>query len=114
MQVIVKDNSGSVKRDITVKANIFLRLVADEVVTVATPNTPKDKGNLRQDILKQVLGLTGKITWGKNYAVYQERGYSSGQIKNYTTAGTGAHFAANAIKAVYDRAQELMKKAGLI
>lgn len=118
MQVIVKDNSAKIKRDQAVKANVFLRMVADEVVREATPKTPMSdgyaKGNLRRNVLKQVLGLTGQIIWGENYAEYQERGYTSGPVKKYTTPGTGAHFAENAVKKVYGKAQEIAKRSGLI
>ena len=62
------------------------------------------------DIVKQVLGLKGKIVWGKNYAIYQE----SKQYRNYTTPGTGPHFAENSVKEVVRNSESIAKKVGLI
>lgn len=61
-------------------------------------------------MLKQVLGLHGKVIWGKNYAGFQERK----QYQNYTTAGTGPHFAENAVRTVAARADEHFRRAKLI
>lgn len=110
MSVVYKDNTGNIKNDTAQKASLFLRFMEDAVVLASTPNTPKKMGNLRQDILKQVLGLSGKIMWQKNYAGYQE----VKQYKNYTTAGTGPHYAENAIRDGIGKTSEVARKAGLI
>jgi hypothetical protein len=114
MKVIIEDHTDDIKRDFTLKANLFLRLAADEIVKESTEKTPMSdgfaKGSLRRNITKQVLGLTGMITWNQNYAIYQEQK----QFKNYTTPGTGPHFAANAVKTVFNKTHELLKQVGFI
>ena len=108
--VTVKDYTDQIKKDLQQKSNIFLRLATDSVVQISTPKTPKKSGRLRMDIVKQVLGLKGKIIWGKNYGVYQE----TKQFKHYTTAGTGPHFAENAVNAMIKLTNTIGRKAGLI
>lgn len=108
--VHITDNTPQVKSDLAQKSSIFLRLAADLVMNLAEPNTPKKRGNLRRDVVRQVLGLKGKIVWGKNYAKYQE----TKQFKNYTTAGTGPHFAENAINDMIKKTDNIGRKAGLI
>jgi len=76
----------------------------------AGPRTPKDKGNLRNDVLKSVIGRKATIAWTKEYAIYQEEK----QFANYTTPGTGPHFAKNAVQAVTDDAEQYFKKARLV
>lgn len=100
MSVKVEDFTPGIKSNTKVKASTFLRMICDTVIQKAEPKTPKDKGNLSRDILKQVLGLHAVIDWRKVYAQYQERGKredGTHVIKNYTTPGTGPHFAENAI-----------------
>lgn len=117
MGVKIEDFTGSIRNTTKQRASIFLRLSCDNVVQVASPVTPKDKGNLRQDILRRVLGLHGEIEWRKKYASYQERGMradGSRRVRRYTTPGTGAHFAENAIKKTVSGATAIMKLANLI
>lgn len=109
MSVTIKDNTRLINRDILLKANLFLRFAADEVVKISTPKTPKKTGELRRSVLRQVLGLRGKVRWLKKYAIYQE----TKQFKNYTTAGTGPHFAENAIKKVVKRTRIIARRVGL-
>jgi len=68
----VTDNSNTIFNDIQQKASVFLRFISEEIVKDAQSNTPKDTGRMSLDVVKQVLGLKGKVKWGKNYAVYQE------------------------------------------
>jgi hypothetical protein len=80
----------------------------------STPKTPMLTGQLRADVKKEVTGTRGKIRWGKFYAYYQERGYTSGPVKRYTTPGTGAHFAEQSVAKVAKDHRTHFKKAGLI
>jgi hypothetical protein len=84
--------------------------MADEIITISTPRTPKKTGRLRMDILRQVLGLKGKVQWGKNYAVYQE----TKQFRKYTTPSTGPHFAEGGVKEGVNRTGSVARKSGLI
>lgn len=110
MSYRIVDNSVTFEQNTIQKASIFLRAIAEEVVSSSQSRTPKDKGNLRRDVLKSILGLSGKIKWDKNYAAYQEEK----QFKNYTTPGTGPHYARNAIENVIRRSDAIAKRVGLI
>lgn len=109
MSVRVTDNTGAVRNETEQKASIFLRMVAEDIVN-DDKGTPKKEGGLRRDVLKQVLGLRGKVEWRKRYAARQE----DTQFKNYTTPGTGPHFAENAVKKVVDKTGVLAKRSGLV
>jgi hypothetical protein len=110
MSVKVTDNTQSIINNVNVKSSIFLRQMADQIVKIAEPKTPKREGFLRRDIIKQVLGLSGKIKWTKDYAVYQE----VKQFRNYTTPGTGPGFAEGSVKKGVSLTRQIAKKAGLI
>lgn len=110
MSVKFKDNTQRVIFDTDQATNLALRYMLDGIDEKAFPKTPKDRGNLRKDILKQVIGKKGTITWNKKYAIYQEKK----QFKNYSTPGTGPKFAENAVKNVMGNASYYLKKARLI
>ncbi len=97
------------------KASLSLRYIGDDVLKRSKPLTPKDKGNLRNDTLVQVIGLSAKVKWQKVYASVQERGVIKGTpIRNYTTPGTGKKFAERGVTAAVANANAQFKKAGLI
>lgn len=110
MSVQITDNTPQIKGMFTVKANLFLRAMAGQIVNISTPKTPKKTGDLRRGIVKQVLGLKGTIKWGKNYAVYQE----TKKFRNYTTPGTGPNFAVNAVKKGANKTSVIARSVGLI
>lgn len=104
----------AVKGEVAQKVSLALRYMTDGVVERAESKTPKRKNRLRKDILKQVLGLHAQIRWQKKYAAPQEAGVANGRpIRNYTTPGTGPHFAENAVKDVVKNAGEYFRKAGI-
>lgn len=98
MSFTIHDRTPQVTAKIGQQTSLGLRLWSEAVVKTATPRTPKDTGDLRNRVLKQVLGGKGKIVWQVPYAKFQERGFGRGPIRNYTTGGTGAHFAENTVK----------------
>ena len=106
----VTDNTNNLINQLSQKASIFLRFMSDEIIKISTPVTPKKSGRLRMDVVKQVLGLKGKVVWGKKYGVYQE----SKQFKNYTTAGTGPHFAQKGAEGGIEKTQSVAQRSGLI
>lgn len=110
MKVEIKDYTPQIISEKNQKASIFLRGIADAIVSLSETKTPKKTGRLRMDIIKQVLGLRGKIIWGKNYAVFQE----TKQFQNYSTPGTGPHFAENAVNDVVSKTESIAKSSGLI
>lgn len=109
MSYKITDNTIKIGGDIKQKASIFLRFMTDEIVSISTPNTPKKTNRMRLDIIKSVLGLNAKVKWGKNYAKYQE----VKQFKNYTTPGTGPHFAENAVMQAIKNTGKIASRAGL-
>ncbi|MFA9228861.1 MAG: hypothetical protein ACEQR7_10625 [Agathobacter rectalis] len=108
--VRITDNTLHVGSDIAQKASIFLRTAAERIVIESTPNTPLKTSRLRNDILKQALGLNAKITWSKKYAAFQEEK----QYAHYTTAGTGPHYALNAVKKIVADTMSIARSVGLI
>ncbi len=110
MQATVIDNTNNVENDLTVKANIFLRTISDVIVAKSRDNTPMKTGGLRNEVLKEVLGLSGKISWAVNYAIFQEQK----QFQNYTTPGTGPHFAEDAVNQVVEDTTVIAQQVGLI
>lgn len=92
-------------------------MACDAVLKESKPVTPKDKGNLGRDVLRTVNGLHGVIEWRKTYASYQERGMradGSRKVRNYTTPGTGPHFAENAVMKIVDNSGGLLKASRLV
>ena len=100
MSVKITDNGPAVKIKSNRGINLALRMALEDVDREAFRTTPKKMGNLRKNLRKSVSGKKGTITWSSSYAAYQERGYTSGPVRKYTTAGTGAHFARNAVRKV--------------
>ena len=94
-------------------AGLGIRFMLDAIHRESRPKTPQLTGQLRGDVAKRVVDKKGSIKWGKKYAWYQERGYTSGKVRRYTTPGTGAHFAENAVKTVTKDGRKYFKMAGL-
>lgn len=111
MSVKVTDNTVTIQRDTKQKASLAIRFALDGIEQVSTPKTPRKTGDLRNRTNKSVLGLHGAIKWLTGYAVYQE----TKQFTNYTTPGTGPHFAENAaISEGVRNAEKYFRKAGLL
>lgn len=110
MSVKVTDNTINITKRITQKSNIFLRTLAEDVVKTSNRKTPKREGFLRRDVVKQVLGLKGKIEWRKDYAEKME----TVQFANYTTPGTGPHYAEDAVKKTIKQTSSIARRVGLI
>lgn len=110
MSVKVSDNTATITTSTLKGANLALRFMLDDIDKTSRPVTPKKLGNLRNDILKSVLGLRGTIKWEKNYAIFQEKK----QFRNYTTPGTGPHFAENSVIKVTRKSEEYFRKARMI
>lgn len=109
MSVKVTDNTPQLKFDVQRKGNLALRFMLDAIDQESTARTPKDKGDLRMNKLKHVLGLSAVIQWSQEYAAIQE----SKQFQNYTTPGTGPHFAENAVRKVVNDSAKYFVRAGL-
>lgn len=110
VSVNVTDNSVKVKIDTKQSASLALRYILEDIQRTSEPRTPKREGNLRRNTNISVQGLSGVIAWMANYAIYQE----SKQYTNYTTPGTGPHFAENAVKTIVENSNSYFEKARLI
>ena len=88
---------------------LALRFMVDNAHSLAYPNTPKDTGDLRNNVMKTVIGRKAIISWVMNYAKYQE----NRQYQNYTTPGTGPAFAENAVRKTVSDADKFFRKAGV-
>jgi predicted acylesterase/phospholipase RssA len=106
MSVKIIDNTAKVSQQTSFRSSIFLRMIAQDIVKESEPRTPKKKGYLRRDILISVLGQQGTIKWLKRYAAIQE----GTQFRNYTTPGTGPHFAENAVKKLVKNTDIIAKR----
>lgn len=114
MSVKVTNNMPQVVNERNNKISLAFRLMLEAVHRYSLPGTPKQYGNLRADVVKEVKGLHGKITWSKNYAVFQEAGITHGtRMRNYTTPGTGPHFAIRAVQKVVGTSDSYFRQAGL-
>lgn len=107
------DNTDQIISEVQNKEGLAIRFMLDAIHRESRPKTPMLSGQLRGDVTKQVIGSRGSIKWGKKYAWYQERGYTSGPVRRYTTAGTGAHFAENAVNSVTKEGRKYFRMAGL-
>lgn len=110
MSYKIEDFTTSIIDSVKVKASIFLRYVAETIVQDAEPITPKDTGDMRSIVLKEVVGTNGKVKWVKDYAAIQE----TKQFKRYTTPGTGSKFAEKTVKKMPGKTEEIARKAGLL
>lgn len=110
----------------------FVRLYKRNVVAI----TPRKTGALRRSIITQALGNTANISWRMPYAKAQDAGGhtqshtvkginrrdggggtimpGSYRYSNYTTPGTGPHFATTAFKATTAQMPVIYRQLGLI
>lgn len=107
------DNTEQIISEMNNKKALAVRFMLDAIHRESRPKTPMLTGQLRGDVTKRLTGAKGSIRWGKKYAWYQERGYTSGKVRRYTTAGTGAHFAENAVRSVTKDGRRYFRQAGL-
>lgn len=110
MSVQIDDKMPAIGARMSANLPIALRYAIEDVHQIANPITPKDKGDLRMNVVKEVEGTRGKITWKQNYAIYQGRK----QYKHYTTAGTGPFFDVKAINEVVPNFKKYLAKSRII
>lgn len=91
-----------------------MRQMIEDIHRTSRPITPMLFGDLRADVSKSTAKVgdkvRGTIEWNRPYAWYQERGYTSGPVKRYTTPGTQAHFAETSVKEVTANAEKYFGK----
>lgn len=113
MSVEYTSNTGRVKADQSLKMSLAVRLMIEDIHRKSVSKTPFKGGDLRAMVAKQMNGLTGIIEWRAPYAEYQERGYTTGPVRHYTTPGTQAHFAEESVVDVMNNAQYYIRQVGI-
>lgn len=77
-----------------------IEAMADGIMKIAMVKAPRQYGNLRDSAhINRISPTEREIIFNaktkdgsKSYAWYQERGYTSGPVRHYTTPGTQAHY----------------------
>jgi len=94
-------NFADKQRNLEIETLSGMRQLIEDIHRTSRPITPMLSGQLRGDVKKNVIKLgdviRGTIEWARPYAWYQERGYTNGVVKRYTTPGTRAHFAEESV-----------------
>ena len=98
---------------------VAIRLMMEDVHRLSTPVTPKRPdpigGTLRTAVTKTMPSkMVGIMKWHVPYADYQERGFTTGPVRNYSTPGTHAHFIAESIEKVVPKIGTYLRMGGLI
>jgi phage gpG-like protein len=116
-----EDNSANnkvlIKQAETAIPAAWVKLFKKNVVDL----TPKKTGALRRSIITQSMGTRAQIGWRSAYAGAQEQGYHTSrsgkkavyQLPNYTTPGTGPHFARDAFRATSRQMPAVLRELGL-
>ena len=85
-----------------------IRLALEDIRRTAEPMTPMKTGELRSSaIIRQNEGV---VNWTADHAEILEQK----QFQNYTTPGTGPHFAEKAVRQVNERFDQHLRAAGVI
>lgn len=113
MAVKIDDRTPQIKNTERQKLSLITRLMIEDIHRKSVSKTPMREGALRAMVAKQINGATGIIEWRAPYAEYQERGYTTGPVRHYTTPGTQAHFAEESVEDVMNNIQEYVTRVGL-
>lgn len=103
MPLVKNINARVIGDSIDLHFDLAIQQIAESVIRAAEPNTPKKTGKLRKSAHPTHAGPRQvSVEWSAPYSTKQEQGISSNgkPIQRYTTPGTGAHFAQNAINQV--------------
>lgn len=92
---------------------VVIRSALEDFKRQSTPITPLKEGPLRKNVRISVIGHRGTIHWKQKYAWYQERGYTNGPVRKYTTPGTGKHFVKRTAAAIMKQYKKYFRKARL-
>lgn len=85
-----------------------IRLALEDIRRTAAPMTPYKTGELRSSaVIRQTEGV---VNWIADHAEILE----NKEFQNYTTPGTGAHFAERAVRQVEQRFDQHLRAAGVI
>lgn len=107
----INDNTNVIDTRVKTNVPLALRFMLNDIKRESTPVTPKLSGDLRRNVTIRVSRKSGRIKWNQHYAEYQERGYTSGPVRRYTTPGTGKRFAFNSVRKVTRNALRYFRRA---
>lgn len=101
-EVVFNNKFPEVQRSFRARVANGLNTMANQVISISNPKTPKKSGKLRKNVVKaQPSDYERRVTWRQTYAAVQEAGRRKGVVfRHYTTPGTGPNYAANAAKQV--------------
>lgn len=111
MAYIIHDKTANIQTHMKTNVPLAIRFMLNDIKEISSPITPMLTGDLRRNITIRAGGKRGSIKWGQKYAEYQERGYTSGEVKRYTTAGTQAHFAEESVVKVTRNSEDYFRRA---
>ena len=98
-KLTVKDNLPKFTVKLKDTLELTLKELARDTLIRARDKTPKNKGALRADsYVKRLSQLSWRVGYNKDYAYKME----TVEFKNYTTAGTGAHYLGDALEVTND------------
>lgn len=107
-----------VEQQVENACSIAIRMMMEDMHTLANPITPYKNNGLRTSVTKQMeTPLKGVMRWNVPYAQYQERGMRADGthvVKRYTTPGTHAHFVEESINKVTPRIADYLRMGGLV
>lgn len=116
MSVVYQSNSARTENNISNKLGLMCRLLVEDVYRNSLKTTPMKYGDLRKTVNRRIENNRGIIEWTAPYAAYQERGMradGSHVVRNYTTPGTGKHYAKDAVIETLEKIGDYARKAGL-
>lgn len=108
-----EDNSKYIMALMQNRKFLFGQYMASDIKRRAISITPNKYGNLHTQIYVKGYGETTSITWRMPYAAYQERGMRADGthvVRNYTTPGTGPHFAQQSVHETLTEFGDLWKR----
>lgn len=120
MTVKIENNTARVENQMSTGTGLAIRLMLEDIYKDSTPTTPMKSGDLRLKVTRQLEGdKRGVIEWSSAYAQVQEQGYRNSRngrvyFRKYTTAGTGPHYAKNAVDLAVSNLPYYLEQVGLL
>lgn len=120
MAVKIENNSARIENQMSTGTGLAIRLMLEDIYKDSTPNTPMKSGDLRLKVTRTMEGDNrGVIEWSSGYAQVQEQGYRNSKkgrvyFRNYTTPGTGPHYAKNAVDLAVANLPSYLEQVGLL
>lgn len=106
MGVKITDNSALTKFKVESDIMVINRFIIEDIHFKSSPATPMKTGDLRLKVDKTTEGKKSVIRWLSPYSAIQENVH----FKNYSTPGTGPHFARDSVKSTMNNLNEQIRK----